>query len=136
LGNDRNNIISGESGKDGIFSKSPGVTLRDKVRSCEIRRALKVEPLLRIEGAQIYWFGHLPECPTKDWRGNFCWLNPRKSGSEVVQRPRWSDFISNLAGSRRGVEPAEPSEIAVGRETLQVLLGLLPSQPSLEEKRA
>jgi len=40
-----------------------GVTLRDKVRSCEIRRALNVEPLLRVEGAQIYWFGHLSRIP-------------------------------------------------------------------------
>ena len=26
-----------------------------------------------------------PECPTKDWRGKFCWLSPRESGPEVVQ---------------------------------------------------
>jgi len=29
-----------------------------------------------------------PECPTKDWRGTSCWLNPRESGPEVVQGPR------------------------------------------------
>jgi len=26
-----------------------------------------------------------PECPTQDWRGVSCWLNPRESGPEVVQ---------------------------------------------------
>jgi len=31
----------------------PGVTLRIKVRSCEIRRALNVEPLLRIKISQL-----------------------------------------------------------------------------------
>jgi len=31
----------------------PGVTLRNKVRSCEISRALNVEPLLRIERSQL-----------------------------------------------------------------------------------
>jgi len=31
---------------------APGVTLRDKVRSCKIRRALNVEPLLLIERTQ------------------------------------------------------------------------------------
>ena len=32
---------------------TPGVTLRDKVRSCEICRALNVEPLVRIEISQL-----------------------------------------------------------------------------------
>ena len=32
---------------------APGVTLRDKVRSCEIRRALNVEPLSLIERTQL-----------------------------------------------------------------------------------
>jgi len=26
-----------------------------------------------------------PECPTKDWRGKFCWVNTRESGPEIVQ---------------------------------------------------
>jgi len=40
---------------------------------CEILRALIVEPLLQID------------CPTRNWRGKFCWLNTRESGPEVVQ---------------------------------------------------
>jgi len=36
-----------------------GVTLRDKVRSCDIRRALNVELLLRIERSQLRWFAHV-----------------------------------------------------------------------------
>jgi len=32
---------------------APSVTLRDKLRSCEIRRALNVEPLLRIKISQL-----------------------------------------------------------------------------------
>jgi len=32
---------------------APGGTLRDKVRSCGIHRALNVEPLLRIERTQL-----------------------------------------------------------------------------------
>jgi len=51
-------------------------------------------------------------------------------------RPRCSECISDLAWSRLGVEPAEPSEIAVDREVFQVLLGLLSPRPSPEEKRA
>jgi len=41
-----------------------------------------------------------------------------------------------LLGPRLGVEPAELSEIAVDHEVFQVLLGLLPPWPPLEEKRA
>jgi len=33
----------------GFLRRVHGVTLRDKLRNCEIRKALNVEPLLRIE---------------------------------------------------------------------------------------
>jgi len=39
--------------------------------------------------------------------------------------------MSDLARSRLGVEPAQLFD----REVFQVLLGLLPPRPSLEEKR-
>jgi len=74
-----------------------------------------------------------PECPTEDWWGKPCWLNPRDSNPDVVQG--WSNCISDLAYSRRGVKQAELSEIAVDREVFQVLLWMLPLQPSLEENR-
>jgi len=51
-------------------------------------------------------------------------------------RPKWSNCISDLAWSRLFVEPAELSKIAVDREVFQVLMWMLPSQPSLEENRA
>ena len=51
-------------------------------------------------------------------------------------RPRWSDCISDISWYHLGVEPVELSEIAVDRDIFQVLLGLLPPRPSLEEKRA
>jgi len=41
-------------------------------------------------------------------------------------KDRWRDYISDLACSRLGVEPAELSEITVDREVFRVLLGLLP----------
>jgi len=88
LGSDRNNISSA-SGGEGFLRGIRGVTLHDKVRSCEIRRALNVEPhLLGIERAQIsiYLFRPCSEnSPTKGWRSKSNWLNPRKSGSEIIQ---------------------------------------------------
>ena len=82
-----------------------GVTLCDKVRSCEILRALNVEPLLRIERSQICWFSHVSEMPPRR-TGESSWLNPPVSGPDHP-RPRWRDYISDLTWSRLGVEPAE-----------------------------
>jgi len=61
--NDRNNIISGEAVEIGFLRRVHGVTFPDKVGSCEIPRTLNVEPVLRIEKAQIYWFGHVSRIP-------------------------------------------------------------------------
>jgi len=41
------------------------VTLRDKVRSCESRRALNVELGIWIERSQLFWFGHVSRITTK-----------------------------------------------------------------------
>ena len=98
-----------------------------------------MEPHLGTERAQISIYLCRPcvqNSPTKDWRGKSSWLNPRKKRFRGHPRPRCSDYISDLAWSRLGVEPAELSEIAVDREVFYVLLGLLPPPPSLEEKRA
>ena len=47
-----------------------------------------------------------------------------------------SDYISDLAQSRLGVEPAKLSDIAIDREVWQVLLELQLPRLSSEEKRA
>jgi len=76
------------SGRNGIFAKST---------RCNISR----------QNTQL-WNSQWPECPTaspnreipatlvrpcvqntptKDWRGKYCWLNPRESGPEDVKGP-------------------------------------------------
>jgi len=72
---------------------------------------------------------------------NYCTsfkLQSTPTGKRPKVRPRtgWSDYISDLAYSRHGVESAEQSEIAVDREVFRVLLGLLPLRLSPKEKRA
>jgi len=54
-GNDRKSAIRSTSGRDGIFAKS---SRSDKVRDCEIRKALNVAP--KSDGS-ITW----TECPKK-----------------------------------------------------------------------
>ena len=49
-----------------FLQKIEGVTLFNKVRSCEIRESLNIEPLLlRIERSQLRWFGHVSRMPQK-----------------------------------------------------------------------
>jgi len=134
LGSDRK--APGKAAEIGFFRRVPGVTLRDKVRSCEIRRALKVEPLLRIEGVQIYWFGHLSRMPHERLARQVHLAKPTKKRFRSHPRPRTQvNYISDLAWPHLGAEPADLSEIAVDREIFQVLR-LHPPRPSLEEKRA
>jgi len=108
----------------GFLRKAHDVTLRDKVRSCKIRRALNVEPLLRIGRAQIYWFGHVSRMPHERLARHVQLAKPTEKRFRGHPRPRWSNYISDLAWSRIGVEPPELSEIAVDRVVLQVFLGL------------
>jgi len=63
-----------------------GVTLRDRVRNCEIRKALNVDPLLRIERSQLPWFGHcLQNDPQKISEANPAGYTHGKA--EFVQGP-------------------------------------------------
>jgi len=104
----------------------PGVTLRDKVRSCEICRALNVEPLVRIKISQLRLFGHVSRTPYKRLARQALLAKPTAKRPRGRPRPRWSDCISDIAWSHLGVESLELSEIAVDRDIFQVLLGMLP----------
>jgi len=78
-----------------------GVTLLDKVRSCEIRKALNVEPLLRIERSQLRWFGHVSRRMLHERLARQVLLaKPTGKRPKVRPRTRWSDDICDLAWSR------------------------------------
>jgi len=70
-----------------------------------------------------------PECPGKDWRSKSFRLQSIPTGKrpKVCPRTRWRDYISDLAWSRLGVEPAELSEIAVDREVFRVPRAAVPA---------
>jgi len=67
-----------------------------------------------------------PEYPTKTKERHVLLAKSTGKRPRGRQRPRWIDYICDLAYSRLGVEPAELSEIVVDHEVFQVLLGLLP----------
>jgi len=97
---------------------------------------VNVETLVRIEKPQLRLLGHVSRIPYESLARQA--LLAKSTGKRPGGLPRsgWSDYISDLAWSCLGVEPAELSEIAVDREVFQLLLGLLSPLPSLEEEWA
>ena len=63
-----------------------GVTRRDRVRNLDIRRELRVEPLLEeIERIQLRWFGHVMRMTDNRLPKKYLLWQP--SGSRPVGRP-------------------------------------------------
>jgi len=103
----------------------PGVTLRDKVRSYEIRRTLNVEPLL-IERTQLKLVRPCIQNAQRKLARQALLAKSTGKRSRCRPRSRWSNCISDLAWSRFGVKPAKLSEIAIDREVFQVFYGCCP----------
>jgi len=102
------------------------MTLRDKVRSCEIRKTLNIESLpsksrdltpMMVRPCDQNAPGTIAE--------EVLLATPK--GERPIGWPRtgWCDYNSNLAWPRLGVEPAELSEIAENREVFRFFLELL-----------
>jgi len=65
----------------GFLQRAHGVTLRHSARSCEIRRALNVQPLPELRDPSYVGAASAicPEYFRKDWWGKFFWLHPQES---------------------------------------------------------
>jgi len=104
-----------------------GLSLRDRVRSSDIRRELGVEPLLlRIERSQLRWFGHLirMRLPLEVFRARPTGRRPRGR-----PRTRWRDYISRLAWECLGISQEELESVAGEKEAWGALLRRLPPRP-------
>ncbi|TWW54275.1 hypothetical protein D4764_0276250 [Takifugu flavidus] len=88
-----------------------GLSLRDRVRSSDIREGLGVEPLLLHIERRVF-----RTCPT----------GRRPRGRP---RTRGRDYISRLAWERLGVPPEKLMEVAGERAVWASLLKLLPPRP-------
>ena len=81
------------------------------MRSSEIQKSLKVEPLLlRIERPQLRWFGHVSRMPKERLPKQA--LLAKANGERPVGRPRTVDFGWN----RLGLHPSEMMEVMEVRE--------------------
>jgi len=89
LGNDWGTLYQVQAAEIGFLWRVHSLTLSEKMRSCEFRKDLNVEPLLlRMERSQLRWFDRA----SKDNRGKSCCLHSWESGPEVVQG---SDYTSD-----------------------------------------
>ena len=90
-----------------------GLSLRDKVRSSDIRRELGVEPLLlRVQRSQLRWFGHLIRMPPGRLPLEVFQARPTGRRPRGRPRTRWRDYISLLAWERLGIPQEELESVA------------------------
>jgi len=107
-----------------------GLSLRDRVRSSDIRRNFGVEPLLlRVERSQLRWFEHLIRMPPG--RLPFEVFQAHPTGRRPRGRPRtcWEDYISHLAWERLGISQEELESVAGEKQAWGALLSRLPPRP-------
>ena len=119
-----------QAAKMSFLRRVAGLSLRDSVRSSDIRRELGVEPLLlRVERSQLRWFGHLTRMPPG--RLPLEVFRARPTGRRPRGRPRtrWRDYISLLAWEHLGIPQEELESVAGEKEAWRALLDLLPPRP-------
>ena len=82
----------------GFLRRVHSVTLLDKVCSCEICKALNVEPLVQNERSSYVRFGHMSGISHERLARQV--LLARPTGKRPRGRPktRWSDYFSDLLG--------------------------------------
>ncbi|TWW66773.1 hypothetical protein D4764_20G0008050 [Takifugu flavidus] len=107
-----------------------GLSLRDRVRSSDIREGLGVELLLlHIERSQLGWLGNLVRMPSGRLPLEVFRTCPTGRRPRGRPRTRWRDYITRLAWERLGVPPEELMEVAGERAVWASLLKLLPPRP-------
>ena len=100
-----------------------GVSLRDRVRSSDIREGLGVEPLvLQIERSQLRWFGHLVRMPPDRLPKEVFQARPAGRRPRGRPRTRWRDYISTLAWERFEIPQSELVDVARERKAWKTRL--------------
>ena len=87
------------------------------MRSSEIRKSLKIEPLLlQIERSHLRWFGAVSRMPQTRLPKQA--LLAKANGRRPVGRPRtrWKNYIEDLRWNRMGLHPSKMIDVMEDRE--------------------
>jgi hypothetical protein len=107
-----------------------GLTLRDKIRSSNIRETLQIEPLLlHIERSQLRWLGHVLRMPHN--RLPYQIFQAAPAGKRPIGRPGmgWRKYIEKLSRERLGFPWCEVQQTVKGRNRWKKLLNGLKPRP-------
>ncbi|KAK0140999.1 hypothetical protein N1851_021987 [Merluccius polli] len=112
-----------------------GLSLRDRVRSSDIRRELGVQPLRRKELVEVVRALHLIRMPPGRLPLEVFWV--RSTGRRPRGRPRtrWRDYISQLAWEHLGVPQEELEKSCWGEEGLELLAQLAATRPRISRRK-
>jgi len=124
-----------QAAETGFSRRVHGLTLCDKVRKCEIRKALNVEPLPRINTSQVRWFGHTSRMSRERlWWGKSFRLHPGRAVQRSFKvQVEWLHLRPCLV---LGWRIQQKYLKICCWPVFRVLLGMLPLWPSPKEKRA
>ena len=104
-----------------------GVTMRDRKRNVDIRKSLKVEPLiLTIEKNILRWYGHLMRMePSRRVKQLADW---KPTGKRPVGRPRkrWKDGVQAIL-QRKNVSLTQAEALSQDRKLWRRLVHSLPT---------
>jgi len=97
-------LSQAQTAEMGFLRNVHGVTLRDKVPSCEIRKTLNVKPLLFwVERSQVWCYSHVSRMPQDIFARRVLLATPtgkRSSKDQMV----WSDLRLGLVSSWYGAD--------------------------------
>lgn len=119
-----------------FLRRAAGLTLRDRIRSSDIRESLRIEPLLlHIERSQLRWFGHVMRMSHD--RLAYQVFQSKPSGKRPVGRPRmsWKKYIERLCDERLQLPNVDAIAAAKDRNQWKKLLNELKSRPERIRER-
>ncbi len=131
MGHDREDGIAIQSAGMSFVRRVTGLSLRDRVRSSDIRRELRVELLLlHVERSQVRWFEHLVRMPPGHHPLEVFQAHPIGRRPRGRPKTHWRDYISHLAGERLWISQ-DLLEVEEVKKIWIAYLSLLPPQPDL-----
>jgi len=116
-----------QAAKMSFLRRVAGLSLKDRVRSSDIRRELRVELLLLpVKRSQLRWFGHLIRMPPGRLPLEVFRARPNGRRPWGRHRTRWRDYISHLAWECLRIPREELESVAGEKEAWGALLSQLP----------